>query len=122
MFFVTDAFAQAAPAAGPVGLEAVILQMAPLLLVLPVFYFLLIRPQQRRMKAHQDMIGAVKKGDTIVSAGGLVGKVKSVADDEVRVELSPNVEVRLLRGSIAEVRNKGEPAPANDSKPAKPAT
>ena len=67
------------------------------------------------------MIGAVRKGDTIVSAGGLIGKVKAVADDEVRVELSPNVEVRLLRGSIAEVRNKSEPAPANDSKPAKSA-
>ncbi len=68
------------------------------------------------------MITSVKKGDTIVSAGGLVGKVKGVADDEIRVELAPNVEVRLLRGSIAEVRNKSEPAPANDSKPSKPAS
>ncbi|MEJ0022969.1 MAG: preprotein translocase subunit YajC [Alphaproteobacteria bacterium] len=99
-----------------------LIQIAPLLLILPLLYFMMIRPQQRRMKAHTDMITSVKKGDTIVSAGGLVGKVKGVADDEIRVELAPNVEVRLLRGSIAEVRNKSEPAPANDSKPSKPAS
>lgn len=122
MFFVTDAYAQAAGAAAAPTFDQYLLQIAPLLLILPLLYFMMIRPQQRRMKAHNDMIGAVKKGDTIVSAGGLIGKVKGVADDEVRVELAPNVEVRLLRGSIAEVRNKAEPAPANDSKPSKPAT
>lgn len=122
MFFVTDAYAQAAPAAGAPTFDQFLIQILPLLLILPLLYFMMIRPQQRRMKAHQDMITAVKKGDTIVSAGGLVGKVKGVADDEVRVELAPNVEVRLLRQSIAEVRNKGEPAPANDSKPSKPAS
>lgn len=122
MFFISDAFAQAAGAPGAPTLDQMFIQIAPLLLILPLLYFMMIRPQQRRMKAHQDMIAAVRKGDTIVSAGGLVGKVKGVADDEVRVELAPNVEVRLLRGSIAEVRNKGEPAPANDSKPSKPAS
>ncbi|MEJ0024222.1 MAG: preprotein translocase subunit YajC [Alphaproteobacteria bacterium] len=122
MFFVTDAFAQAAGAASAPTFDQYLIQIAPLLLILPLLYFMMIRPQQRRMKAHTDMITAVKKGDTIVSAGGLVGKVKGVADDEIRVELAPNVEVRLLRGSIAEVRNKSEPAPANDSKPSKPAS
>jgi preprotein translocase subunit YajC len=119
---ITDAFAQAAgPAGATGGMEAVLVNIGMLAVILGLFYFILIRPQQRRMKAHTDMITALRKGDTIVTAGGLVGKVKSVADDEVRVELAPNVEVRLLRGSIAEVRNKGEPAPANDSKPAKSA-
>lgn len=122
MLFVTDAYAQAAGTAGAPTFDQFLIQILPLLLILPLLYFMMIRPQQRRMKAHQDMIAAVRKGDTIVSAGGIIGKVKSVADDEVRVELAPNVEIRLLRGSIAEVRNKGEPAPANDSKPSKPAT
>ena len=64
------------------------------------------------------MVAALKKNDVIVTSGGLIGKVKSVADDEVRVELAPNVDVRVLRHTIAEVRSKTDPAPANDSKPA----
>jgi preprotein translocase subunit YajC len=116
--FVTPAYAQAAGAAGPDPMTAILVQLAPLLLILVVFYFLLIRPQQQRLKAHQDMIKALAKGDTVVTSGGLIGKVRSVAEDEVRVELGPNVEVRVVRGMIAEVRNKGAPAPANDSKPA----
>jgi preprotein translocase subunit YajC len=116
---ISDAFAQAGAAAGPSPVEG-LLQILPMMaLMFGVIYFVMIRPQQRRMKAFQDMLGALRKGDVIVSAGGLIGKVKSIADDEVRVELAPNVEVRLLRSSIAEVRNKGEPAPANDSKPTK---
>jgi preprotein translocase subunit YajC len=81
-----------------------------------VFYFLLIRPQQQARKRHMEMIAALKKNDHVVTAGGLVGKVTSVQDDEVRVELAPNVVVRVLRHTIAEVRSKTEPAPANDSK------
>ena len=121
---ISEAFAQAAGSAAgaPDTMTALLTNLLPLVAILGLFYFILIRPQQRRMKAHQDMIGAVKKGDTIVSAGGRVGKVKGVQDDEVRLELAPNVEVRLLRASIAEVRTKGEPAPANDSKPAKSAS
>jgi preprotein translocase subunit YajC len=116
---ISDAFAQAGAAAGPSAVEG-LLQILPMMaLMFGVIYFVMIRPQQRRMKAFQDMLGALRKGDVVVSAGGLIGKVKAIADDEVRVELAPNVEVRLLRTSIAEVRNKGEPAPANDSKPAK---
>lgn len=115
----SDAFAQTgAPAAGMTD---------PLLLQLPMFaaifivfyYFLLIRPQQRRLKAHQDMIASLKRGDVVVTSGGLIGKVKTVADDEVRVEIATNVEVRVVRGTITEVRTAGAPAPANDSKPAK---
>lgn len=119
--FAPAAWAQAAPG-GPGGMEAIIQTILPLVLLLPIFYFLLIRPQQRRMKQHQDMIGALRKGDTIVTTGGLIGKVKTVADDELRLELAPNVEVRLRRGDVSEVRNKGEPTPANDSRPPKAAT
>lgn len=111
--FISDAYA-AAGAGAPGG--SILMQVLPLVLVLVVFYFLLIRPQQQARKRHMEMIGALKKGDVVVTSGGLIGKVKSVADDEVRLELSPNVEVRVVRGTIAEVRSKTEPAPANDSK------
>jgi preprotein translocase subunit YajC len=84
---------------------------------LVVFYFLLIRPQQQARKRHLEMVAALKKGDPVVTSGGLIGTVRSVKDDEVRVELAPNVEVRVQRGAIVEVRN-ATPAPANDSKPA----
>jgi preprotein translocase subunit YajC len=112
--FISDAFAQA-PAGGGSTTD-LIMSMAPLVLVLVVFYFLLIRPQQQARKRHMDMIGALKKGDVVVTSGGLIGKVKSVQDDEVRIELGPNVEVRAVRATIAEVRSKTDPAPANDSK------
>ncbi|MES1202061.1 MAG: preprotein translocase subunit YajC [Pseudomonadota bacterium] len=124
MFFITDAYAQAAggAAGGPDTTMAFIVQVAPLALIFIVFYFLMIRPQQRRMKAHQEMITALKRGDVIVTSGGLIGKVKSVQDDEVRVELAPNVEVRVVRSTISEVRSKTDPAPANDTKPASTAS
>ncbi len=116
---ITDAFAQAPGAAGADPTTAILVNLAPFALILVVFYFLLIRPQQQRLKAHQAMIGGVKKGDVIVTTGGLIGKVRAVADDELRIELGPNVEARVVRSSIAEVRNKGEPVPANDTKPSK---
>lgn len=114
--FITDAYAQGAGAGDPT--TGLLMQMAPLVLVFVVFYFLLIRPQQQARKRHVEMIANLKKNDVVVTSGGLIGKVKSVADDELRIELSPNVEVRVVRGTIAEVRSKSDPAPANDSKPA----
>lgn len=115
--FISEAYAQAAggAAAGDPG-TAILMQMLPLILIVVVFYFLLIRPQQNARKKHMELIANMKKGDVIVTSGGLIGKVKSLADDEVRVELAPNVDVRVVRGTIAEVRSKTEPAPANDSK------
>lgn len=110
----------AAPGAGaPDPTTAMLIQLAPLFLIFIVFYFLMIRPQQQRLKAHRAMIDALKRGDVVVTSGGFIGKIKSVAEDEARVELAPNVEVRVLKHTIAEVRTKGEPAPANDTKPAK---
>ncbi len=113
--FISDAYAAAGGVDPGSGL---LMQLLPLVLVLVVFYFLLIRPQQQARKRHMEMIAALKKNDVVVTSGGLIGKVKSVAEDEVRLELSPNVEVRVVRGTIAEVRSKTDPAPANDSKPA----
>ena len=77
-------------------------------------YFLLIRPQQKKVKEHQAMIGALRRGDEIVTAGGLIGKITKVKDDtEVEVELASGLKVRVVRPTIAQVRSKTEPA-AND--------
>ena len=98
--------AQAAPAAGDfVGM------ILPLVLIMGVFYFLLIRPQQKKAKEHQAMLTKVAKGDTVVTHGGLIGKVTKIVDDnEIQVEIGENVKVRVLRGGIHDVRAKGEPA------------
>ena len=83
--------------------------LIPLILLFGIFYFLIIRPQQQRMKAHQAMVAAVKRGDTVVTAGGLIGKVSKVKDDnELLVEIADNVQVRVLKSTLTEVRSKGE--------------
>jgi len=114
--FISPAYAQGAAPAGGGDMTTVLIGLAPYLLIFVVFYFLLIRPQQQARKRHLEMVANLKKGDVVVTTGGLIGKVKSVADDELRVELAPNVDVRVVRGTIAEVRSKTDPAPANDSK------
>jgi preprotein translocase subunit YajC len=82
--------------------------MIPLVLLFGIFYFLLIRPQQQRIKAHQQLVESVKRGDTVVTAGGLVGKVAKVKDDgEVMVEIADNVQVRVLKSTLSEVRSRG---------------
>jgi preprotein translocase subunit YajC len=117
---ISDAFAQTGgAAAGPDPTMALFLQLFPFVIIFVVFYFLMIRPQQRRLKAHQEMIANLKRGDVVVLSGGMIGKVRSVQDDEARVEIATNVEVRVIKHTITEVRTRGEPAPANDSKPAK---
>lgn len=106
--FITPAFAQAA---GPsVGANDILMQVAPFALILIIMYFLIMRPQQKRAKAHAEMIKNVRRGDTIVLTGGLIGKVSRVVDDgEVEMEIAPNVKVRAARQMISEVRAKGEP-------------
>ena len=85
-----------------------ILQFAPLIALIAIFYFLVIRPQQQRAKAHQAMVNAVKRGDTVVTAGGLIGKVAKVKDDgEILVEIADNVQVRVVKGTLTEVRARG---------------
>jgi preprotein translocase subunit YajC len=116
--FITSAFAQAG--ATP-GVNDIFGMMLPLLLIMVVFYFLLIRPQQRKMRDHQQLVKNVRRGDSIVTSGGLVGKISKVVDDnEVLVDIADNVQVRMMKHAISEVRTKGEPVKQVESaKPAK---
>jgi preprotein translocase subunit YajC len=114
--FATPAFAQTAGAAGGAGPEALLMQFLPLVALVVLFYFLMIRPQQRRMKQHQTMLGALKRGDTVVMSSGMIGKVVRVEDAEVGVEIATGVTVKVVKSMISDVRAKGEPAPANDTK------
>ncbi|MEH6676053.1 MAG: preprotein translocase subunit YajC [Phenylobacterium sp.] len=113
--FATPAFAQTAGAAAA-GPQDMILQFLPLILLVVLFYFLMIRPQQRRMKAHQKMVAELKRGDQVVLSSGMLGKVVRVEDKEVGLEIATGVTVKVIRTMISEVRVRGEPAPANDSK------
>ncbi|EAR52211.1 preprotein translocase, YajC subunit [Oceanicola granulosus HTCC2516] len=90
-----------------------IAQFIPLILIFAIMYFLLIRPQQKKLKQHQEMVKALRRGDQVVTQGGLIGKVAKVKDDnEIEVELSQGVTVRVVRSTIAQVINKTEPAQA----------
>jgi preprotein translocase subunit YajC len=109
--FASPAYASAGAASS--GAAGFFVSVFPLVLIFAIFYFLLIRPQQRRMKQHQAMIGAVKKNDVVVTGGGLVGKVTRVDEAEIEVELAPNVRVKALKGTLTEVRPHGV-KPAND--------
>ena len=109
--FITPAFAQG----GLGGLfggdsSTMLVQFMPLILIIVIMYFLILRPQQQRVKRHQEMVKALRRGDTVVTNGGLVGKVtKVVDDDQVEVEIADSVRVRQMRSMISEVRAKGEP-------------
>ncbi|NCQ23659.1 MAG: preprotein translocase subunit YajC [Rhodobacteraceae bacterium CG17_big_fil_post_rev_8_21_14_2_50_63_15] len=86
-------------------------QFIPLILIFAIMYFLLIRPQQKKLKDHKAMIGALRRGDQVVTQGGLIGKVAKVKDDnEIEVELAEGVKVRVVRATIAQVLSKTEPA------------
>jgi len=111
--FISPAHAQAAGATADSGLASIV-SIAPLILIFIVFYFLMIRPQQRRMKALQASVSAVKKGDSVITAGGLVGKVTRVEDTIVEVEIAPTVKVKVVKATIAEVTPLGGAKPAND--------
>jgi preprotein translocase subunit YajC len=100
-------------AAGSAGGSAFFVQLFPLLLIFVVFYMFLIRPQQKRAKEHEAKINAVQKNDEVVTAGGLMGKVTKVADDYVEVEIAPNVRVKAVKSTIANVQPRGAKA-AND--------
>lgn len=104
--------AAAAPAAGG-GFAAFMLNVVPLILMFAVFYFLMIRPQQRRMREHAARVASIARGNTVVTAGGLIGKVTKVTDDEVEVEVAANTRVRVVKATISEVRSPVA-KPAND--------
>ena len=112
--FINEAFAQTAGAGG----SDFLVSMLPLILIFVVFYFLLIRPQQQKMKAHRAMITAVKRGDKILTAGGIFGTVTKVeeAEDVVVVEIAKDVRVRIARSTISDLVNKpGQAKAANDA-------
>ena len=104
---VTPAYAQAAG-----GAASAFTSFVPLILIFAIMYFLLIRPQQKKVKQHQAMVAALRRGDRVVTQGGLVGKVTRVKDDdaEIEVELAPNVKVQVIRSTVAQVVSKTEPA------------
>ncbi len=110
--FISPAFAQATTGTGG-GMDAII-QFVPFILIFVIMWFLIIRPQQRRVKAHQEMIKNVRRGDTIVTSGGIIGKVSKVLEDsaDIEVEIADNVKVKVARAMIAEVRTKSEPVKA----------
>jgi preprotein translocase subunit YajC len=110
--FISTAFAQTA--GGQASGAGILVQMAPLVLIFVVFYFLLIRPQQKRLKEHKAKIEAVKKGDQVVTGGGLVGKVTRVDDIYVDIELAPAVKVKAVKSTLTEVIDPTSAKPAND--------
>ena len=110
--WISPAYAQAGGGDG----AGFLIQILPLVLIFVIFYFLLIRPQQQRMKKHQEMVNAVRRGDTVVTAGGIVGKVSKVIDDrEAEVEIADGVKVKVVKSTLQDVRSKTEPAAANDA-------
>src|SRR6056297_19019 len=107
--FATPAYAQAAGGAGAAGGIGGLL--IPIVLMFGIMYFLIIRPQQKKLKQHQAMIGALRRGDQVVTQGGLIGKVTKVkGDNEIEVELATDVKVRVVKSTVAQVLSKTEPA------------
>ena len=113
--WISPAYAQDAAAGGT---TAVIMQLLPLILIFAVFYFLLIRPQQKKLKEHRSMLGQLKRNDRVITAGGIIATVTKVRDDsdEVEVEIAPGTRVTVVRATIGSVIKP--PEPANDAKPA----
>lgn len=111
---ITPAFAQGAAGVGDAGS---LMTFVPFILIFVVMYFLMIRPQQRKAKEHRAMLQAIRRGDIVVTAGGLVAKVARVADDQsdIEVEIAEGVKVKIVRSMIADVRTRSEPVKARDT-------
>lgn len=111
--FITPAFAQGIGG----GSGDFLVSLLPFALIFVVMYFLILRPQQKRMKDHREMVSSLRRGDTVVTNGGLVGKVAKVVDDEeIQVEVAQGVKVRVMRTMISAVRSRGEPVPETEQK------
>jgi preprotein translocase subunit YajC len=103
---ITPAYAQGIAFGG----DSMLVSLLPFILIFVIMYFLILRPQQKRVKMHQEMVKNLRRGDTVVTSGGLIGKVTKVVDDEqIEVEIGEGVKIRQARQMIAEVRAKGEP-------------
>ncbi|MGB3177859.1 MAG: preprotein translocase subunit YajC [Albidovulum sp.] len=106
--FISPAYAQAAGGAGGLGAVG---QFALLILIFAIMYFLLIRPQQKKLKEHKAMVEALRRGDQVITQGGIIGKVSKVKEDgELELEIADGVKVRVVRATIATVLSKTEPA------------
>jgi len=111
---ISEAWAQGAGGAGGGDIFSM---MFPLVLIFAVFYFLLIRPQQKKMKEHREMLAAVRRGDKVVTGGGIIGTVaKVVSDDELQVEIAEGVKVKIARSTLSSVMSKTEPVKGPDKK------
>jgi preprotein translocase subunit YajC len=118
--FVTEAFAQsvAGDAGGLAGRLAGLQQILPFVLIFVVFYFLMIRPQQKKMKAHREMVAGLRRGDRVLIQGGIFGQVyKVISDTEVSVEIAEGVRVRVLKSAVGEVLAKTEPVAGGKDAP-----
>src|SRR5690242_4844017 len=104
--FITPAFAQAAGGSS----NDMIMSLLPFVGIFVIMYFLILRPQQKRVKQHQEMVKNVRRGDTVITNGGLVGKVtKVIDDDQIEIEIADDVRIRQMRQMVSDVRAKGEP-------------
>lgn len=103
--FISNAYAQTAGGVG--GSGDFLTALIPWIFIIIIFYFLLIRPQQKRVKQHKEMVGAVAKGDKIVTQGGILGKVTKVAEDEVTVEIAAGVKIQVIKSTLSDVVKKG---------------
>lgn len=111
--FISEAWAQAAPAAGGGDM---LISLAPMVLIFVVFWFLLIRPQQKKAKEHRAMVAALKRGDRVVTNGGIYGQVTHVADDHLMVEIADGVKIKLARDAVAAIPSKPEPVKREEAK------
>jgi preprotein translocase subunit YajC len=108
--FGSPAFAQGLFGGGAGGDGGMLMSLLPFVLIFVIMYFLILRPQQKRVKTHQEMVKNVRRGDTVVTNGGLIGKVTKVIDeDQIEIEIADEVRIRQLRAMLSEVRAKGEP-------------
>ena len=109
--FISPAFAQGLFGGGAGGDSGgMLIQLAPFALIFVIMYFLILRPQQKRVKSHAEMVKNVRRGDTVVTNGGLIGKVtKVIDDDQIEIEVAEDVRIRQMRQMVSDVRAKGEP-------------
>jgi preprotein translocase subunit YajC len=114
--FASTAMAQTTTPAAGGDIAQQLIGILPFIAIFALMYFLMIRPQQRRMKQHQEMVSQLKRGDTVVLNSGVIGKVTKVDDAEATVEVAQGVAVKVVKSMVSEVRTRGEPAPANDAK------
>lgn len=104
--FITPAYAQAAPAGG----SDMLVSLLPFIAIFVIMYFLILRPQQKRVKTHTEMVKNLRRGDTVITNGGVIGKISKVIDDhEVEIEIADGIKIRQVRQMVTEVRAKGEP-------------